>query len=61
MRIEGSRRYDVPVGQGFAFVTDMANWSKFWPGFVRLEPESTWGAPGDPPGSSRGSLAAIER
>ena len=47
MRIEGSRRYDVPVEQGFAFITDTANWSKFWPGFVRLEPESTWGAPGD--------------
>ena len=47
MRIESSRRYDVPVEQGFAFVTDMANWSKFWPGFVRLEPGSTWGAPGD--------------
>ena len=47
MRIEGSNRYDVPVDQGFAFITDTANWSKFWPGFVRLEPESTWGAPGD--------------
>lgn len=47
MRIEGSRRYDVPVEQGFTFITDTANWSKFWPGFVRLEPESTWGAPGD--------------
>ena len=33
--------------QGFTFITDTANWSKFWPGFVRLEPESTWGAPGD--------------
>jgi len=47
MRIEGSNRYDVSVDQGFAFITDTANWSKFWPGFVRLEPESTWGAPGD--------------
>lgn len=47
MRIEGSRRYDVTVDKGFAFITDTANWSKFWPGFVRLEPESTWGAPGD--------------
>ena len=47
MRIEGSRRYDVGVEQGFAFITDTANWSKFWPGFVRLEPESSWGAPGD--------------
>jgi hypothetical protein len=37
----------VPVERGFAFVTDTANWPKFWPGYVRLEPGSTWGAVGD--------------
>ena len=31
----------------FAFITDTANWLKFWPGFVPPEPESTWGAPDD--------------
>jgi hypothetical protein len=47
MRIESTHHYDVPVEQGFAFITDTANWPKFWPGYVRLEPGSSWGAPGD--------------
>ncbi len=46
-RIEAARRYDVPVERGFAFITSTANWSKFWPGFVRLEEGSRWAAPGD--------------
>jgi uncharacterized protein YndB with AHSA1/START domain len=46
-RVEAAHRYDVPVERGFAFITDPANWSKFWPGYVRLEEDSTWGAPGD--------------
>jgi hypothetical protein len=47
MRIEAAHRYDVSVERGFAFITDPANWPRFWPGFVRLEPGSTWGAVGD--------------
>jgi hypothetical protein len=47
MRIEGSHHFKVPVERGFAFVTDTANWPRFWPGYVRLEPGSKWGAPGD--------------
>jgi hypothetical protein len=47
VRVELAHRYDVPVERGFAFITDTANWPKFWPGFVRLEPGSDWGAPGD--------------
>jgi hypothetical protein len=46
-RVEAAHRYDVPVETGFAFITDTANWSKFWPGYVRLEEGSRWGAPGD--------------
>ena len=46
-RVEAAHRYDVPVERGFAFVTDTANWSKFWPGYVRLEDGSSWGAVGD--------------
>lgn len=46
-RLEAVRRYDVPVEHGFAFITDTANWPKFWPGYVRLEPGSSWGARGD--------------
>jgi len=47
MHIESSHRYDVPVEHGFAFITDTANWSRFWPGYVRLEPGSSWGESGD--------------
>ena len=46
-RVEATRRYDVRVERGFAFITDTANWSKFWPGYVRLEEGSRWGAVGD--------------
>ena len=46
-RVEASHRFDVPVERGFAFITDTANWSKFWPGYVRLEEGSRWGAAGD--------------
>lgn len=46
-RVEAVHRFDVPVERAFAFVTDTANWSKFWPGYVRLEEGSRWGAAGD--------------
>jgi polyketide cyclase/dehydrase/lipid transport protein len=46
-RVEAARRYGVPVERGFAFITDTGNWSKFWPGYVRLEEGSSWGASGD--------------
>jgi uncharacterized protein YndB with AHSA1/START domain len=46
-RVQAARRFDVPVERGFAFITDTANWPKFWPGFVRLEEGSSWGAAGD--------------
>lgn len=46
-RVEAAHRYAVPVDRGFAFITDTANWSTFWPGYVRLEEDSSWGAPGD--------------
>ena len=46
-RLEGAHRYDVPVERSVAFITDTANWPSFWPGYVRLEEGSRWGAPGD--------------
>jgi uncharacterized protein YndB with AHSA1/START domain len=46
-RVEAAHRFDVPVERGFAFITDVANWPKFWPGYVRLEEDSRWGAAGD--------------
>jgi uncharacterized protein YndB with AHSA1/START domain len=47
MRIEAAHRYEVPVEDGFAFITNTANWPRFWPGYVRLEPGSSWGEAGD--------------
>jgi hypothetical protein len=46
-RVEAAHRYDVPVQRGFAFITSTENWSRFWPGYVRLEDGSRWGASGD--------------
>ncbi len=47
VRVEDTHRYAVPVERGFAFITEPANWARFWPSFVRLDPGSRWGAPGD--------------
>jgi uncharacterized protein YndB with AHSA1/START domain len=46
-RVEAARRYDIPVELGFAFITNPANWSTFWPGYVRLVEGSRWAASGD--------------
>ena len=46
-RVEAAHRYDVAVERAFAFITNMANWSKYWPGYVRLREDSRWKAPGD--------------
>jgi hypothetical protein len=46
-RVEATHRYDIPVERGFAFITDIANWHAYWPGFVRLDEGSRWGAVGD--------------
>ncbi|HKH30870.1 MAG TPA: SRPBCC family protein [Gaiellaceae bacterium] len=46
-RIDARHRYAVPVEEGFAFITDTANWPRFWPGYVRLEEGSSWARTGD--------------
>jgi Polyketide cyclase / dehydrase and lipid transport len=46
-RVEAAHRYGVPVQRGFAFITNTANWPRFWPGYVRLEEGSRWGTAGD--------------
>ena len=47
MRIECEHRFDVPLEEGFAYITEPANWLNYWPGIVRIAPCSRWGAPGD--------------
>ena len=46
-RIEAAHHYGVPVDRGFAFITETANWPRFWPGYVRLEVGSSWRGAGD--------------
>ena len=47
LRIEHEHRFGCSVDAGFAYITDIANWPDYWPGFVRIEPGSRWSAPGD--------------
>jgi hypothetical protein len=47
IRIESARWFPVPVERGFDFITDVANWPAYWPGYVRLEAGSRWSSPGD--------------
>jgi len=46
-RVECQHRFAVPVETGFAFITDVKNWPRYWPGFLRMQPNSRWSAPGD--------------
>jgi hypothetical protein len=47
MRLETEHRFRVGAPEGFDYITDQGNWPQYWPGFVRIEPGSRWGAPGD--------------
>jgi Polyketide cyclase / dehydrase and lipid transport len=47
VRIELSRRFSVPLREGFDYITDPNNWPQYWPDFVRIEPGSRWREPGD--------------
>jgi hypothetical protein len=47
VRIELKTRFNVSLQEGFDFITDPANWPRYWPGLVRIEPDSRWREPGD--------------
>jgi hypothetical protein len=47
IRIEREQVFPIPVERGFSFITDIDNWPSYWPGFVRVDPESRWGTTGD--------------
>jgi Polyketide cyclase / dehydrase and lipid transport len=46
-RIEVETRFDVSLEGGFDYITNMDNWPQYWPGLVRIEPDSRWREPGD--------------
>jgi hypothetical protein len=47
VRIELSRRFNVPLREGFDFITNPNHWPQYWPDLVRIEPGSRWREPGD--------------
>ena len=47
IRIEHERIFQTPIEEGFSAITDITNWPSYWPGLVRVEPESRWRTPGD--------------
>ncbi len=49
IRIEASRIFPVPVGDAFAYITDLKHWPEYWPDFVRVEDAANarWGNAGD--------------
>ena len=49
IRVELTRIFAIPPDAAFAYITDMANWKHFFPGFVRIEnpAEARWGRTGD--------------
>ena len=47
IRIDHEHYFATPLEAGCAFITDMTNWPRYWPGFIRIESGSQWSAPGD--------------
>ena len=47
IRVQEEHRFNVSVADGFAYITDPANWPAYWPGIERVEPGSRWREPGD--------------
>ena len=47
IRIDREQVLASPIEQGFSTITDIDNWPLYWPGLVRIEPDSRWGSPGD--------------
>jgi uncharacterized protein YndB with AHSA1/START domain len=46
VRVEREQVFGAPVDEGFRLITDPGAWPSYWPGFVRVETGSRWGAPG---------------
>lgn len=47
IRIETEHRFDSPLREGFDYITDLANWPEYWPGFVGIALDSRWLQPDD--------------
>jgi hypothetical protein len=47
VRLELEHTFDVPLRDGFDYITDPPNWPEYWPGLIRVEAGSRWREPGD--------------
>ena len=47
MRVEVGHRFGVPLRDGYDYITELEKWPEYWPGLVRVAPESRWSSPGD--------------
>jgi uncharacterized protein YndB with AHSA1/START domain len=47
VRVEVGHRFEVPLRDGYDYITDLEKWPEYWPGLVRVAPESRWATPGD--------------
>jgi Polyketide cyclase / dehydrase and lipid transport len=47
VRVEVAHHFDVPLRDGYDYITDLERWPDYWPGLVRVAPESRWSAPDD--------------
>jgi uncharacterized protein YndB with AHSA1/START domain len=47
VRITAETHFAFPLRAGFDYITDLRSWPEYWPGLVRLAPESRWAQPGD--------------
>ena len=41
LRIEVTHTFDVNVAEAFAYITDVKNWSEYWPNFIRIPRRAT--------------------
>lgn len=48
-RVEVEHIFAAELSEAFSFITDIANWPEYWPGFVRIEDAANarWSEPGD--------------
>ena len=48
-RVALTRELPVSVEEGFAYITDVANWPSYWPGLIEVRDaeRTAWASPGD--------------
>jgi hypothetical protein len=44
IQVAVDHRFAVPLREGFDYITDPANWPKYWPGLVAIEPGRVGGS-----------------